>query len=82
MPPKRGGGVRGRRKGEQSNSRTGTPAINTPPPPTIEDEKRETTYTKPEFRTVPLIVEIESLTKVQKSHLIKAHLPDVKVLNI
>ena len=37
---------------------------------------------KQQFRIAPLIVEVESLTKVKISHLIKTHLPDVRVMNI
>ncbi|CAF3281340.1 unnamed protein product [Rotaria sp. Silwood2] len=82
MPPKRGGGVRGRKKGEQDNPRTGTPIINTVQPSEIEDDKQQSSNMKQQFRIAPLIVEVDSLTKVKISHLIKTHLPDVRVMNI
>jgi hypothetical protein len=82
MPPRRGGGVRGRRKNEQDNSRTTTPTTNTTRKPGNVDEKRQTTNIKPNFEVAPLIVEVESLTKVELNFLIKNHLPDVKVSNI
>ncbi|CAF1323168.1 unnamed protein product [Rotaria sordida] len=82
MPPKRGGGVRGRKKGEQDNSRTGTPIINASQRSAIEDEQQQSSNMKEQFRIAPLIVEVESLTKIKLSHLIKTHLPDVRVMNI
>ncbi|CAF1373155.1 unnamed protein product [Rotaria sordida] len=84
MPPKRGEGVRGRKKGEQDNPRTGTPIINASQRSAIEDEQQQqqSSNMKQQFRIAPLIVEVESLTKVKLSHLIKTHLPDVRVMNI
>ncbi|CAF4844888.1 unnamed protein product, partial [Rotaria socialis] len=86
MPPKRGGGNRGRRKGvhlqDNLNSRIGTPTIITPQGPVDEVEQRKKTNMQSEFRIAPLIVEVQSLTKVKISQLIKTHLPDVIVLNI
>ncbi|CAF1523074.1 unnamed protein product, partial [Rotaria sordida] len=41
MPPKRGEGVRGRKKGEQDNPRTGTPIINASQRSAIEDEQQQ-----------------------------------------
>ncbi|CAF1446819.1 unnamed protein product, partial [Rotaria sordida] len=82
MPPKRGGGVRGRKKGEQDNPRTETPTINKSQRSAIVDEKQQSSNMKQQFKIAPLIVEVESLTKVKISHLIKTHLPDVRIMNI
>ncbi|CAF1296399.1 unnamed protein product [Rotaria sp. Silwood1] len=82
MPPKRGGGLRGRRKGEQDNSKSNTLTTNTPQQPTTIEEKQQTTNIKFEFGIAPLILEAKSLTKVKINQLIKNHLPDVKVSNI
>jgi hypothetical protein len=82
MPPKKGGGVRGRKKNEQDNSRTTTPTTNTTQRLEIVEEKRQITNIKNSFEVAPLIVEVESFTKVRLNLLIKNHLPDVKVSNI
>ncbi|CAF3603884.1 unnamed protein product [Rotaria socialis] len=86
MPPKRRGGNRGRRKGvhlqDNSNSRIDTPIIITPQGPVDEVEQRKKINIQSEFRIAPLIVEVESLTKVKIRQLIKTHLPGVIVLNI
>lgn len=82
MPPKRGGGGRGRKKNEQDTLSTTTPTINTTQKPKIVEEIRQTINIKNNFEVAPLIVEAESLTKVKLNLLIKNHFPDVKVSNI
>jgi hypothetical protein len=80
MPPKRGGGVRGRRK--YDTSKTVASSIDTSQQDTTEDEKLQITNVKPEFGIAPLILEDETLTKIKINDLIKKHLSSVKVLNI
>jgi hypothetical protein len=82
MPPRRGGGVRERRKPEQNNSRTGKPTTITPLNNLTDDSNRQTTHSKPNYEIAPLIVETESLTKVKLSYLIKNHMPEVNISNI
>ncbi|CAF4511904.1 unnamed protein product, partial [Rotaria magnacalcarata] len=74
MPPKRGESARRRRKSVEGNSMRITSTIKSP--------QRQTTNMKAEFRIASLIIEVEFLKKVNMSHLIKAHLPEVKTLNI
>ncbi|CAF2981062.1 unnamed protein product [Rotaria sp. Silwood2] len=83
MPPRRGGGARGRRKIVQESFRTTTPTTNTiQTPSTTPEIQQQTNKIKLKFEVTPLIVETDSITKVKLNHIIKNYLADVKISNI
>ncbi|CAF3355383.1 unnamed protein product [Rotaria socialis] len=82
MSPRRGGDLRDRRKGGQDNARMCTPNVGTPQQPATPNEVPPTQAARAELVIAPLILEADSLTKIKINHLIKNHLPDVKVSNI
>jgi hypothetical protein len=81
MPAKKGAANRAKRKVDGGFTPTATPTTNTPQW-TGTDENRARPNLPTEFGIAPLILEVESLTKVKLSHLIKNNLPGVQVTNI
>ncbi|CAF2000809.1 unnamed protein product [Rotaria magnacalcarata] len=70
------------KKGDQDTPRTGIPIANVVQRSVPEDGIQQTSNMKQQFRIAPLIIEVESLTKVKLNNLIKTYLPDVRVMNI
>lgn len=83
MPPKRGGGARGRRKLVQgSDGATTTTTMNAAETPSVTTEIDSVNKLKSSFEITPLIVETDSITKVKLNHIIKNYMTDIKISNI